>query len=484
MPYDLPNGQYPFPLNFLASEGGVNPVPFVAGNPFVEPDSENWFVLCLTPDEMLDLISVIDVGAPIAFPDTYNVITQKYMQMREFPNQIPEGSCMDLCTLILNCIDSTPELQQAIAQYSLGSSIPIDGEVDTIIAGTNVLRDAVGCDDDNLFGMTTGITDLYNNLALDILEQLVASVNTIGQMGDIIEAIPVLGLAPVDDILQFIEAFVDNLLQNYESEYTVALRDDIRCDLFCLARANCNLTFEEIFDYYNSKLIESIELTDVIALILYMNVTTFTGDKIVYAWNAFVAGIFMFAGDVIGIDSAQLITMVSAMFNDPDSDWSTVCDECEWEQLLVSNSNFNNIEIIEWGGGAATKCFGEIVGNEIHGCNNELEFGNLALGLEMDVPDTTTITGMVIKYKWKTTRSPYFVESKVYDSPPYLLRSTHTVNDVQEGTTTHNATGLTSNDGVIQVLFSSRAVPNSEDDSWYLICTEITVTGTGINPFL
>lgn len=242
MPYDLRNGQYPYPLNYLNSDGGTVNADFVANDPSVEPDSDNWYVLCLTPDELLEMQSVIAVGAPIALPDTYNGIIQKFSQLREYPNEIPEGSCMDMCNLIIECIEETPELQQLIAEYGIGATPDILSSENPVNLARLQITNRAGCNKDTTFGQCIGMVDLLNSMSERILNNWQALASPAARIGDLIEGIPLIGSLPVDDFFQFSEAVIADIQAGYGSAWDLTVRDDIACELFCVSEDSCTLT--------------------------------------------------------------------------------------------------------------------------------------------------------------------------------------------------------------------------------------------------
>lgn len=331
MTYDLYNRQYPFPLNYLASDGGTVDDTFVDGNPDNTIVGNNWYVLCLTGQEMIDLQSVINIGAPIMLPDTYMDIVQKYTQLAQFPNEIPEDTCMDLCQLILDCIEQEASLQQAIATYSLASPIPQNQPEQQTGLDAELINNPPACDEDIVFGMTTGYTDLMNIISEDILEIAVAATSPAGRIGDIIEAIPVIGEAPLDDIFQFVESFMVDMNDAYAAAYTSQIRDDIRCDLFCLAIDDCNLTLEQARDYFFDKLAETISLNVWNGFLDDLIGISYSGISTVWAMHLLITQTIIFGGELIGYDTSRLIATIQSLFNDPDSDWVGLCDDCTWD---------------------------------------------------------------------------------------------------------------------------------------------------------
>lgn len=328
--YPFFTGQYPYPLVNVLTDGGADNEPFYDGDPLTAiPDTPNWYVFCATPDEILAIRSSIEVGAPIAYPDSYNPIVNIIEQAFQFPNQIPEGSCMEICQLIIDCIMDTPELRDLISSVALsGVTAQLTDAINENIAGSDISDgQSEDCNNDNLFGMTTGLVDLINNLAVDLSEQITASTNQAARLGDGIEAIPVVGILPLDDALQFSESFLGDIAENYDASYTELVRDQFRCDLFCIAQANdCLLTFGMIFDYFNGLLAESLITIDLEDLLESLTQGVFSGVELVYGWHAFVSGMMLFGTSILNIDAIKMAKIVGALWNDPDSDWEIICD--------------------------------------------------------------------------------------------------------------------------------------------------------------
>ncbi len=330
MTYDLRDGKYPYPLNELASDGGDVSDLFVDGDPTIVGGSTNWYVLCLTPQQLSDLQSIIAIGAPIGFPDSYNDIIQKYSQMREFPNQVPDGSCMDFCDLTLDCINDTPAIQEAIGQYSTVSAIDQTSSLDITAGLLELVNNPPSCDNDIIFGMTTQLIELMNIIATDIFEIISAGASPVGRIGDIIEAIPGVGILPIDDMFQFVETFLNDLEALYASKYTVILANKIRCDLLCIAEDDCKLTLNQVRAYYYSKISVTLDTTSWVTTVVDFINGVWGGDDIVYITHYMILDVFERLGSIFGFTAENITPLIQAMFNDPDSDWTTVCSTCGW----------------------------------------------------------------------------------------------------------------------------------------------------------
>lgn len=276
------------------------------------------------------------LGGASPVPDTNDIADRLEPKMST-------DSCIDICEIMIECIENTPELQQLIAQYALGASAGYQDPEDPSILSSNVFENTTGgCDDDSIFGMTTGLTDLMNNVSEDILEVIQAAPNAIARLGDLIEAIPLIGEAPADDALQLMEKIAEDIAQGYESAYTVALRDEIRCDLFCIAQEDCELTFEEIRDYFQSKLTNSVSNLSMEELVRDIFENNWIGIQTVYIMHFLILETMIFGGDALGIDKNKLIQQVSALYNDPDSDWMALCDPCTADCNLPIVINFED----------------------------------------------------------------------------------------------------------------------------------------------
>lgn len=262
-------------------------------------------------------------------------------------------NCTDLEASILSAIETNSDIQDEInIVANTGVTGRTDDTFDSAISLLNLLSGAEieTCSNDSLFGAMTGLVDLMNDLAIDIIEKLSAQANTAGRIGDVIEAIPLLGEFPADDLFQITESLMDDWEQNYQANYTVALRDDYRCGLFCIAKdADCFLSFEDIFDFFWNQLGQSVPTTDLLAFIQWFINNPLTSVSLVHAWHLFLAGILRFAGSVLGIDSARLVRMVSALYNNPDSDWNGLCD-CTWSHTWDFSVNSGNFDIWQYEG--------------------------------------------------------------------------------------------------------------------------------------
>lgn len=326
--YDFPRSLYPFPLSYYPSDGGNVSRPYTSGDSSaINVGEDNFYILCCTPEEFNWLLSAVAVGGVQVQPDNFNLLDQLMMQAYEFPNSFGGADCVDFCQFVLDCIESESSIQEAIANYSSGSTAGIDGEADSSHINDNILTGVSGCDADSFCGFVTGIVDLINQMAEDILERWTEHTTTVGRAGDIIEAIPAVGLLPFDDLLQAFESFATDLLDNYTGEYDSALRQELICGLYCLGVDDCSLTFAQLHWFFMNKLIESLKF-DTEDLLDYIFSGIFAGEEYVYAWFALITGCLYFGNNVFHYNIDTFKSLVSALYNDPDGDCDTLCTSC------------------------------------------------------------------------------------------------------------------------------------------------------------
>lgn len=487
MPYKLPNQQYPYPLSYLASDGGTVTETFVENDPTVSGTDPNWFVWCLTPQQMVDVLSIFEVGAPIAFPDTYNTYNQLIMQLREFPNEIPENSCMDLCQLIIDCIDNTPALQQKIGEYSPTSSLIDDSILDPTNLGTELISDLAGCDNDIVFGQTTGIVELLNSIATDMFEIISANASVSGRIGDVIEAIPGVGVLPIDDIFQFVESFLDDLGGLYASKYTVSLKNTMRCDLFCIGQDNCELTLEQVRDYLYDNIGFTFSTTDWVTNVQNMMDETYIDAQIVYVTHYMIVDAMIRTGIVLGFDVGRVVQVIQSMLNDPDSDWTTICDDCDW-QWVSDFANDENIWTPQQNPTYAIQAtWTDTIGYET--VDDLVASGDYSriLGIETSEFPPTEIIDIELDYDY--TKGT-FTNGTIYALTIAAVKNDDTTVrlDIQNSAMV-NGTGkthkLTVNETDIKSMrFFIRSSSNvSASYSGSLTLNDVTVNGVGSNPF-
>lgn len=262
-------------------------------------------------------------------------VVQRVQECHYLTTQNYEG-CQEVdCNDVLDCIVNTDAIQDAIAYYSGGSNINGDSEELSENLAGQLVNNPTGCDNDIIYGMTTQLVEFADRLIKDLFEQVKASQLTSENVGYIIKLIPVLETLPLDEAFEFTAKLADDMEVAYLSASTSLLKTEIACELFCLAQLNgCELTLEMVRDYFVEKANVTLSYDSVTLFIADFVSGTFTGNAVYFAMNVLFFQIFAFGGKWIEYFWKDYLRAINAMYNDPNSDWDTECDDCGWSHTF------------------------------------------------------------------------------------------------------------------------------------------------------
>lgn len=461
----------PYPLKDtldLESVVGSGGVDFLSLDGWTaDPEERQNIILNISLDEYVALASTIDVGRDIAYGD--NSIYIWWLWVRSL-------FAMDICQAVSDCIDSTPAIQQQIATYSNSSAITQTTPEQQEILDTDLFGGQDPCDNDEIFGMTLQMTDLLNQISEDVLEQFVTAFAIPGRIGDIIEAIPGLGILPYDDLLQMFEKLAEQVNDSYVAAYDVQIREDIACDLFCIGQQNCTLTLEQARDYFQDKIITAVSNSNFLSIVEDIIANNWLGEQSIYMMHWFILDTIIFGGEILGIDTNRVVTTIASYFNDPDSDWSTLCDPCStWEEtwdFTVESGASDGWQVVTWGDGWQSG-LGWRSEKSSYRQNNYLQnfmpvsgdVTYLAVTFSNGGSPLTFATGGGGDNIVAATWLPAYTEQVRYDADGTLINITLVIYD--DVALNMERWGLLCNPGT----------PND----WYV--TSATVRGTGTNPY-
>lgn len=320
-------------------------------NDIVLTDEEQYLVLAVTLTQYTKLLSAALNGANRHWPQEYIEVIYPL---------IKAGKIV-LCEAVAECFESSETFQQALQNYldvnGYGSGTGTPGTPsayntnDLMIDGSLI----TGCDNDALFGAITQLVDLMNDTITDLLEFIVAESVGVKNTSIAIDAIPLLSELPFDELLDFVNQLAYTMKVYYAAEYTATLRDDIRCDLFCLTINTCQLDFQTWADYFLQQMGESVDQVGWVDAVGWFVNGTFTSSAIVYAMHAILAQTLAYGAKFLDLDMAWLSRALTSALNDPDSDWQTICTECPGEYpTLVIGDELTSCDLSSEDGGTLT----------------------------------------------------------------------------------------------------------------------------------
>lgn len=311
-------------------------------NDLILSEGEQYLVLPVTANQYQELLSAALNGANRSFPDDYlNVI---------WP--LIKAGKMLLCESVAECFETSEVFQEALANYlavngyGSGSGTPATPSYYT--ANSDLIDGSLyaSCNNNMLFGAITELVDFMNTAITDLLEQFVASTIGPQNTSTLLSAIPIVNQLPFDEMIDFLTQLAYTLKLSYASQYTSVLRDEIRCDLFCMTKDTCALNFQDWADYFAGKAYTSITNVSFVDAIGWFLTGTFAGEAIVWAAHALFAQVLAYGAEWMDIDAAYLTKVITSAMNNPDSDWETLCTDCPPEYpVLIIGDNLTPCEL-------------------------------------------------------------------------------------------------------------------------------------------
>jgi len=292
----------------------------------VIPNSPEWRQIYMGALQIMAQWWYWDVDNPTQSQD----VIQRVMECAYLTSEDFYG-CMDIdCQDIIDCINNTPELQQLISSMQTVSSIDDTTPEDASILATDILQGqgSVSCDNDSLYGASLQLTQLLNTVSENLLDIFVNGFNNASNLATVIEAIPVVGELPFDDILDFLEKVATQINTAYQSAYDTQLEEDISCLFFCESQLNCELTFEQARDVIKAELANPVSVQDFASVINDMIANNWFGQQSVYVFFYFILETIILGGEILGLDVNRFAKTVATYFNDPNPDWATLCTNC------------------------------------------------------------------------------------------------------------------------------------------------------------
>lgn len=242
------------------------------------------------------------------------------------------------CIDVANCIETNGAVRDAIAnQLTFGDSqtnIYNTSQYGIPMTATSLQQPisvSDGCNKDVLFGSITAIVDQLNQNNLDFLEILLLSDNQAKRVAKVWDAIPLLNQIPGPTVIEFVSQLVTEVKENYDAQWTSALRDAYRCGLFCLTLEDeaCELTFEMIFNFIQARIGAALDPANFFAsAVIYFTTGAWAGSQLVDIMMLIQVAAWRQASSWLGLELGLLQTVALLGANDPDPDWNLLCTDC------------------------------------------------------------------------------------------------------------------------------------------------------------
>lgn len=450
---------------------------YVAPHPFkvpqtVLPDGAFLMMVCTNKARLDALLSALSDWSeqnqyPLVYDHSFDIINA-LANVYTFDGL--ECGQVDFCELIAQCI-TNGNLDDVLNDWAQKNGYEQPSGDGNKASANKLSAELVNnCNNNNLFAAVSQLVDFVHNGIVDVLERVESATGRGERISAILEAIPLTNLLAIDDVIQFGDQLIENFTQNYDAQYTQALRDEYRCDLFCLAQDDCTLTFQDMADYFAGRAAATFDAITVEEALDWFVFGTFNGALIVHGMHALFASVLTWGSEFVGVDIDYLARVVQAASNDTDPDWSILCDDCPpeattWCNFTNFGTNFDGAGDYTGYGSLQSNGFVGIPTGGFNQANVNIYFSNIQTITEVDLYSSHGNAGNDPNYQ------------------RYIALFDATDNLIQEFRATSTPTGFSHwNTGVISVPNVARILIQIRNIGG---CTleQATVKGVGVYPY-
>lgn len=184
---------------------------------------------------------------------------------------------------------------------------------------------------DATYGAAKALVEYIHAVNLDALQNISQLGNFSEQIERVISGTP-LGLLPVDEVFGYATFIVEELLEEYEATVTEELLETVTCDLFCRFVANdCTIDIVDVANYMGQQVGSGFDAyaNTFVDVLEFAATGTVSGDTIFYTFSLIQLVASVLGKHFFGYGGSEhyLIRAMTGL-NNPDNDWSLLCDEC------------------------------------------------------------------------------------------------------------------------------------------------------------
>ena len=253
------------------------------------------------------------------------------------------SECMDYCQIIADCITGNPITQTAIRNFYNtdpgmaaiterivsdaidGGRLPLSKREGPLVVSKN-------CNLNKMYSQVNELVDVLHDSVIDMFQGIEVLTNPAERAERVIAAIPVLGIFPIDEIIGFADALIDDVWEEYSSAFTETLRDKLKCDIFCNFKSNCGFSLEGVTSWYVAKVNGLVSGGDpgvlLQAFMEYVIAGNVTGPLVPYAMHTLMLALIRSGEAIAGIDFNRMALRIAAKADEELNDWQTLCTDC------------------------------------------------------------------------------------------------------------------------------------------------------------
>lgn len=300
------------------------------------PDERTVLPLFVSLNEWVAIASSVDVGADIAYPEQWVEVFWVLIRNTRYS--------MSICSLIIDCILNDADVQQALSDFITnhpgGTTNPKETELPPSVTGGNMLSPNPDCDPDIVWGQMVGIVQTVDRMITDFLETWETYTNSGEIIGAVVSAIPVISVLAetigVDGIIDYANAIVDAIKENYEADYTLEYEQQLACELFCVAKYSCSLSIDQFQTVMNNRIGNALNLDNMVELMVSLIDADISGFNVADLYFAAFVNMLKVANLVLPITwGIEAFFKTIAVFDTPSNDWEVLCLECPEPNILL-----------------------------------------------------------------------------------------------------------------------------------------------------
>jgi len=256
-------------------------------------------------------------------------------------NDILEIDMLD-CDEVADCIENSEAVKSALNAF-------LNGWQNDLIPQKNPdskQNEDIGslwnetCDLNVLYAQCVRLVTRTNTAITDWLETL-ADETTATQITAAIAGLPALENVGLSSLTSLGEVLLTVPLASYEADFTTTYADELACELFCLTRNDCVLTFGDfyniIYDRVAAVIPEFMPPDDFLNILQWF---TAISDYVIDLTSINKADLMFYIvlggirfGELVfgslddGMQLFRIATMLAA--DEPSNDWQTLCTDCD-----------------------------------------------------------------------------------------------------------------------------------------------------------
>lgn len=304
--------------------------------PTSDEDEEINIVLKLSLSQFTALASAIDAGRDIAFGDKSDAIWVLWLKALQ---------SMTICEDVNNCIQTNASTQAALNDFLENSGVLNPNQASgTDTTGndrfpaatresTDVYEPPAGCDLDVLWAGIFEIVTRLDDNARQVLETMNAHADKLQRIGELIEAVPILGSGG-DALLKQVSETAPDLLNLFNAYSSIGNMETLACEIFDLVCEECRYpTYEELWQTVASHALGGLTDFGVLNVIVTLGswITSAAAAATVVWHTTLIVELFVLYMDAKYLNSygQDAIPLFASLGEDiPSDDWETLCGAC------------------------------------------------------------------------------------------------------------------------------------------------------------